>query len=517
MKRYRLEAGFIHCRSSYSLLNGVLSPRRILRRAAACGARVAGLTDINNLYGLPEFLEASSEAGLLPMAGSVITDPSAGAGQRYLCTVYCTGRRGFGRLNRIITGIKEASVQAEPAAHYDPVGDILDGGREELIIISSRPDVLERLRAGGSEGLYAGLYLGLPYDRLLRHAGRLGIPSAALCETVYFNDEDLRRLRLLRAVERRTPLSRIEPGADPDSACGDAAAAAAAAAAAVWDEAAADGGGPGGELPGRFFSAVPAALRAASEIAEAAAGAEIFPGGWVFPRYDGLGTAASGEMLYSLCRQGIERRYGPRLVAERGSGELRARIEARLSYEMKIICSKGFASYFLVVRDIVMQAPRTCGRGSAASSIVSYLLGITHVDPLEFNLFFERFLNMERQDPPDIDIDFPWDERGKAIAYVLKKYSGSSAMVADHVCFRRRGAAREAAKALGMTDTQTDLLMKKWRSGRGEALPPDVAGAAALLYGQPRYIGDASRRDGHNPGAPSPIIPTSSLRPPAFR
>ena len=179
---------------------------------------------------------------------------------------------------------------------------------------------------------------------------------------------------------------------------------------------------------------------------------------------------------------------------------------------MDIICRKGFASYFLVVADIVRRAPRTCGRGSAASSIVSYLLGITHVDPLAYNLFFERFLNEYREDPPDIDVDFPWDEREKALQYVFDTYPGSSAMVADHVCFKRRGAAREAAKALGMTDMQTNELMKKWRGGRGEPLPEPISRAAALLYGRPRFIGT-------HPGGmiitPGPITAYTHVQPSA--
>ncbi len=105
-------------------------------------------------------------------------------------------------------------------------------------------------------------------------------------------------------------------------------------------------------------------------------------------------------------------------------GGMRPDIRARLDYELAIIREKGFASYFLVVRDIVRQCPRTCGRGSAASSIVSYLLGITHVDPLRYNLFFERFLNRGRKDPPDIDVDFPWDERDRTLKYVFDTYAG---------------------------------------------------------------------------------------------
>ena len=111
---------------------------------------------------------------------------------------------------------------------------------------------------------------------------------------------------------------------------------------------------------------------------------------------------------------------------------------------------KGFADYFLVVNDIVEHGPTHCGRGSVANSIVSYCLGITHVEPLGAGLLFERFLNPERKDPPDIDLDFPWDERDKVLAYVFRHYPRpQAAMVANHNCFRLRGALREVAKVHG--------------------------------------------------------------------
>ena len=122
----------------------------------------------------------------------------------------------------------------------------------------------------------------------------------------------------------------------------------------------------------------------------------------------------------------------------------------RLEHELAIIAQKHFADYFLVVHDIVQHGPTHCGRGSVANSIVSYCLGITHVDPLGAGLLFERFLNPERKDPPDIDLDFPWDERDQILAYVFRTYPlPRAAMVANHNCFRVRGALREVAKVRG--------------------------------------------------------------------
>ena len=130
-------------------------------------------------------------------------------------------------------------------------------------------------------------------------------------------------------------------------------------------------------------------------------------------------------------------------------------VEERLAHELRIIRTKGFASYFLVVEGIVNRFPITCGRGSAAASLVSYCLGITHVDPLRHNLFFERFLNVGRSEPPDIDVDFPWDERDAVLSYVFEKYGPERcAMVANHVGFRMRGAIREVAKVYGIPEEE---------------------------------------------------------------
>ena len=95
-------------------------------------------------------------------------------------------------------------------------------------------------------------------------------------------------------------------------------------------------------------------------------------------------------------------------------------LQDRLDLELGIIGQKGFADYFLVVRDIVRHAPTHCGRGSVANSVVSYCLGITHVDPIRCGSHLRAFSQPQRQDPPDIDLDFPWDERDRVLAYVFR-------------------------------------------------------------------------------------------------
>src|SRR5438093_978624 len=148
--------------------------------------------------------------------------------------------------------------------------------------------------------------------------------------------------------------------------------------------------------------------------------------------------------------------------AERGYGELSEAVLKRLEHELRIIREKGFAPYFLVVQDIVRQSNRTCGRGSAAASLVSYCLGITHVEPIGHNLFFERFLNEGRSDPPDIDIDFPWDERDEILDYVFRKYGATrAAMISNQVGFRARAAVREVAKVYGLPEAEIKAVTQR--------------------------------------------------------
>ena len=199
---------------------------------------------------------------------------------------------------------------------------------------------------------------------------------------------------------------------------------------------------------------------------------------------------------------GARRRYGR---------ELGEAVVERLEHELAIIARMGFSSYFLVVDKIVSQSPRTCGRGSAAASLVAYCLGITNVCPVRHNLYFGRFLNPGRSDPPDIDVDFAWDERDGVIESVLNRFTGRAAMVASHVLFQPRMALRETAKVFGMPEAEIGKVTRRlpwfWRRGELDAgllenlrqrpetrhldfaRPwPRIMGLAQRIIGIPRYL-----------------------------
>jgi len=164
------------------------------------------------------------------------------------------------------------------------------------------------------------------------------------------------------------------------------------------------------------------------------------------------------QMLRDRVLAGAEERYG----------ELPEGVLDRIEYELEIIQQKGFSEYFLVVADIVRRSPRTCGRGSAAASVVAYCLGITNVDPIRHNLYFERFLNLDREDPPDIDVDFAWDERDAVIEDVFRQYGETHcARVCNHVFYRFPSALRDTARVFGIPEGEITSFERELRRGWG--------------------------------------------------
>jgi len=219
--------------------------------------------------------------------------------------------------------------------------------------------------------------------------------------------------------------------------------------------------------------------------------------GQIFPHYRDQ-ERDHFQLLRQKCLEGVNWRYG----------EMNPAVAERLEEELSLIRDKGFTDYFLVVADIVQDAPITCGRGSAAASLVSYLLGITHVDPIRHQLFFSRFLSPNRRDFPDIDVDFPWDERDAILDSVERSYgSERTAMVANHVGFRSRAAVREVAKVYGIPPTEIKEVTRRLSFfGRPKKIPermarhpkfrnlhleppwPEILQLAGRLEGIPRHL-----------------------------
>ncbi len=458
-------------RSNHSLLRGCRSPEEICRFARERGFGSVAMADVNSFYGLIRFLKAAKREGVRPVAGVHVEQ-----GGVDLFTALILERKGFSRACALLTRLLTApagpgraqEAQGTPRAPggcsasppaFDAVSDLATNGWEGLAILSDRPEVLARLSGAQScpPGLFAKLAWGRPYAALARLARDRGIPAAAAADAVFLDDSDERLYPLLRAIDLNTTLEHVPSAERAEKRHRYA---------------------PPEEIA-RVFSAVPEAVANAEGLVERATCDGIISPRFVFPSFKGMTDEEAFRELGRLCEEGAVRRYGG----------MRPDVRQRLEHELAIIREKGFASYFLVVRDIVMQCPRTCGRGSAASSIVSYLLSLTHVEPLHYNLFFERFLNRGRVDPPDIDVDFPWDEREAVQRYVFRAYEGRAGMVANHVSFRGRSALRDPAKALGIPAEEIGSMVRFFRLGEHDRIPPYLREAAARLQGFPRNLG----------------------------
>jgi error-prone DNA polymerase len=502
--------GFVHLqvRSHYSMMRGAASLEALCAAAAGRGMRAIACTDVDGLYGAVRFREIALDCGLSPILGAEVTAPEArrlGAGER--ATLLVKTAEGYANLCRILT-----------RRHLDPgfsVLDALKGDTRGLVVLSASLAVLQAaLEARGPDGLHLALGSSASPSAAegvfhrLRAARRLGIGPVAVNDVHFVDAGGFDLHRLLRAIALNTTLDRIPP---EDLASPQA-----------WLKTPLE--------MERAYPHCPEAVAATTRLSEECVLDRPPWGALVFPRFadlaiegtpGGAATApgnaggpeaggASGDsfaLLEARCEEGARWRYGA----------VTPQVRARLDHELAIIRDKNFADYFLVVQEIVRRSPRTCGRGSAAASIVSYVLGITHVEPIRHDLYFERFLNRGRVDPPDIDVDFCWDERDDLLDWVFRTLGEErTAMIANHVTFRARAAVREVAKVHGLPDAEiarvASGLSRYWgaetaleatrrsplfrgaefdpKQGGMLARPPwpEILEAAARLEGFPRHL-----------------------------
>ncbi len=426
----------LHVHSYYSRGWGIPGVEELCRAAREKGMEALALTDTNGLYGLIPFVEAAGEAGINPVVGSELVSGR----HRAVCLV--RDEDGYANLCRLISRI-----------HCDPGFELPAALREKrrgLVVLSDDAPLLKALRRDGAGDLFVEISPGHGMSRALALSRETGIPPVATNRVCLLSREDFSLHRILRAVALNTKLSRLSPA---DTAYEESFLAS----------------------PGEMIHRFPHAPHAVRNTLEAASRCRTE---WsfdrvVFPRFERMSDREAWERLRQAAVEGCRRRYG----------RITPGVRERLEHEMGIIRDKGFAHYFLVVADITRRGLRSCGRGSAAASIVAYALGITHVDPIRHGLFFERFLNPDRADPPDIDVDFAWDERHLVLDYVFARYGhGRAAMVANHNTYGRRSAVREVAKVFGLTEEE----IARASQGRSRPAPGGrpwdvIRGAAARL------------------------------------
>jgi error-prone DNA polymerase len=433
----------LHVHSSLSPNWGIHSPESLCARAVAMGCSTLALTDRNGFYAIPRFLQAAREAGIAPIIGcEAVTEQNR-------AVLLARNEEGYANISRLLSDL-------HCRKRFDLI-QALTEYRHNVVVISDDARLVSALKKDQDDGLFVELSPGHALHRSLALARDLKLPPVATSRAVLLSREDFHLHRVLRAIHLNTKLSRLK---SEDTACDS-------------DLLFAP------DKMAEFFPHCPEALENTRSVAR------LCRTDWdfsrtIFPAFRGFGDDSAYQELERRSRLGVLWRYGA----------FDPKIEERLVKELTIIRNKGFSHYFLVVEEISKQSERTCGRGSAAASLVAYCLGITHVDPIRYNLFFERFLNEGRTDPPDIDMDFPWDERDAILDIAFARYGAKrAAMVANHVGFKGRSALREVAKVYGLPDFEikemTERISGFWRAEQ----------SAAAITCHPLFKGEALSRD----------------------
>ncbi|TKB23787.1 DNA polymerase III subunit alpha [Desulfopila sp. IMCC35006] len=464
----------LRVRSYYSLLQGTSSPAALCRQAKQRGYSGLAITDRDNLYGLWDFIKACRHEGLQPIIGAEVSEP----GSKKCITCLVQNKIGYTNLCGLLT----RRHMGQSFTLMDDVASLATG----LLVLCRDTSLLQKyIEQGVQVAADLGACPSGPGRTLHTFALNHGIAAVATADSDMSQESDRQLSYLLQAIRAGSTISRLVQQQMMEDL--------------NWLA--------GPEAYRHNFAIWPEVVAATEKLCKTC----TFTGpdfGVVMPPWWGGEGRQPALVLREKAYRGARRRYGD---------DLGEPVIERLEHELKVIENMGFSAYFLVVRDIVhrkgadgkRKKRRICGRGSGAASLVAYCLEITNVCPIRYNLYFERFLNPGRTDPPDIDIDFSWDERDEVLADVLQDYAGHAAMVCNHVFFQPRMAIRETAKTFGLPDGEISRLTKRmpWvHSSRAEnleqclsSLPslkdqdlsppwPEVLALAQNLIGVPRYL-----------------------------
>jgi DNA polymerase-3 subunit alpha len=441
----------LHCHTHYSLLDGASRIPELVARVKSLGMNALAITDHGNLYGAIEFYSECRSAGLNPIIGY---EAYVAPGKRterearkrgdagFHLTLLAHNAAGFNNL------VKMASTAYLEGYHYVPRidKDLLQAHSEGLtclsgcassefseFILKDQIDEARKLaewfaRVFGKHFFVEIQNNGLDIQKMCAQgaidiANKLGLPLVATCDAHYLTQADAPAHDVLLCINTgrlRGDENRMRYGSDQFYVR------------------------PPEEMY-RLFPEHADAVRRSQEIADACDIQLDFKKRH-FPAYIPPKGKTPEEYLRELCEEGLHSRYGDNPSAE---------VRARLEHELGIICRMGFASYFLIVADFVRFAVEhnipCSARGSACGALVSYVLKLSHVDPLEYDLLFERFLDPNRSEAPDIDIDFCQDRRDEVIAYVRRKYGEASvAQIATFGTMAARAAIKDVGRVLGM-------------------------------------------------------------------
>ncbi len=455
----------LHSHTNYSLLDGAGKIHEMVKEAKRQGMDSLAITDHGNMFGSLEFYTQAKKNGIKPIIGCeayiaprerTLHKPVEGESHSYHLVLLAKNETGYKNL------IKLSSYAYLQGFYYRPRIDkeLLKEYSEGLIVLTAcmKGEIAYKLRRGRKQSAIeaAEYYLDLfgddfyfeiqnhgiaeeseVYPKVYDLAREMGVPVVATNDVHYLHQKDSHAhdiLLCLQTGKDRDDPNRMRYNTDqlylksPEEMV-------------------------------QLFKEYPHVVERTQEVADKVNLEIDFNQQYLpeFPIPASEGKVAADEYLEKLARSGLEKKY-PNLNKE---------IEKRLGYELEVIKNMGFAGYFLIVQDFIDNArqkniPVGLGRGSAAGSLVAYALGITDVDPIKYDLLFERFLNPERVSLPDIDIDFCYERRDEVIEYVREKYGKKNvAQIITFGTMASRGVIRDVSRVLKIPISKADAIAKK--------------------------------------------------------
>lgn len=426
---------YINTHTYYSLRYGTISPEELLPLAAANGVQSLVLTDINNVSGAYHFLREAKKHDIKPIFG---IDFRNGVEQLYVAIA--KNNQGFQEMNAYLT--KFLINKSETENGVLPIPQKAPTEFKNVYVVYP-------YQRGKTYHLAPNEYIGIKPDDLdYVRIKKVDISKGVILRTVTFRHKrDFNTHRLLRAIDKNCLLSKLPSSEEGKSNQRMV---------------------PVEELLSEYAD-FPEIIKNTKEIlTNCHIDFDISETAPPQNQKHYTDTAEEDEaLLLKLCREGMKYRY-----PEGGEG-----IEQRIAKELDVIKKMGFVSYFLINWDIVNYARSKgyfyVGRGSGANSVIAYLLRITDVDPIELDLYFERFINLYRVNPPDFDIDFSWRDRDDVTRYIFERFD-HVALVATYNTFQARSVRRELGKVFGLPkeeiDKLTDGSMQPWEHSELSAL-----------------------------------------------
>lgn len=471
----------LHTHSHYSLLDGLSKVDRLVSLAKDYGMSAMAITDHGNMYGAIEFYKLAKKEGLKPIIGVEAyvanrkrTDKEPGVdNKRYHLTLLAKNLQGYKNLIRLVSLAQLEGYYYKPRMDKDILRQYHDGiialsgcmGSELGRAVANKNDdeaeniIREHQDIFGKENYFLEIQKhpsmegdAEAREKIISFGKKLGVPVVGTIDSHYPCQDDRKAHETLLAIQTNSDVkdeNKFTFGEDDFSF--------------VDSEKAAE-----------LFADIPEAVANTRLVADMC-DVELELGKWVFPNF----PIESGKTYDEKIRELVEEGYG-RLGLEKTK-----EISERVDYELDIIIKKGYSPYFLVVGDLLRHAREngilTTIRGSVAGSMVTYLLGITNVDPIEYKLPFERFLNPYRPSAPDIDMDYADNRRDEMIEYAKKKYGEDRvAQIGTFGTMMARGAVRDVARALAHPYTVGDRISKMIPMG-SQGMPMTIDHAMELV------------------------------------